>query len=241
MPALATRTVVIAAAVALSTAALAAYAGVPEVYGPSQPYVERVAIAATALSLMATPTYYFVQKWLNNRDERARASGSLYLELDDALDGLDERRHGNLTAVETGSRRIYFMNRQLNHDFYDSLISSGKITFVRPELQQPIQDTFQRIKDRNRALYKLRELQESGARESAAYAHYESLEEYEEYLIKKIPRVMSGLKKEYGIPGMDKLRRLDPPDGAGAGAANPWAPRRGGRSTAEWTVDNADT
>ena len=204
----------IAAAAALSTIAFAAYAGVPEVYESSQPYVERIAMAATALSLMATPTYYFVQKWLNNRDERERASGSLYLELDDALSGLDEKQHSDLITVETDNRRVYFMNRLLNHDFYDSLVSSGKITFVRPELQQPIQDTFQRIKDRNRTLYKLQELWESGVRRSMAYVHYESLEEYEEYLIKNIPMVMSELKKEYNIPGTDKLRRLDSPKAA---------------------------
>lgn len=204
----------IAAAAALSTIAFAAYAGVPEVYEPSQPYVERIAMAATALSLMATPTYYFVQKWLNNRDERERASGSLHLELDDALSGLDEKQHSDLITVETDNRRVYFMNRLLNHDFYDSLVSSGKITFVRPELQQPIQDTFQRIKDRNRTLYKLQELWESGVRRSMAYVHYESLEEYEEYLIKNIPMVMSELKKEYNIPGTDKLRRLDSPKAA---------------------------
>lgn len=115
------------------------------------------------------------------------------------------------------------------------------MAFARPELQRPMQDTYQRIKDRSRALCKLRELQESGARESAAYARCEGLEECKECLIKKIPRVMSGLEKECCVPGTGELRRLGPPDGAGAGAANPRAPRRRGRSTAEWTADNAGT
>lgn len=117
MPALAARTVVIAVAAALSTAGLAACAGVPKAYGPPQPYAEGAAIAAAALSLMATPACCFVQKWLSSRDEGARASGSPCLELDDALDGPDEGRHGDPTAVETGSRRAYFVNRLLSRDF----------------------------------------------------------------------------------------------------------------------------
>ena len=190
------------------------YVGIPEVYGHVGPYVERLTIAATALSLILAPVIYFLQKAHDRRDERGRASSSLYLELDDALNGLDERKHDDLLMVETKNRNVYFMNRLLNHGFYDSLISSGKITFIRPELHQPIQDTFQHIIGRNETLHKIRELQESGAQAESAHPHYESLEEYEEYLIDNIPNIMRELEKEYGIPSADKLRRLDSPSTA---------------------------
>lgn len=200
--------------VTVMAVALAAYVGIPEVYGPAGPYVERFAIAATALSLILAPGIYFLQKAYDRRDERSRASNSLYLELDDALNGPDEKNHDDLRRVRIKNRHIYFMNRLLNHGFYDSLISSGKITFVRPELQQPIQDTFQHIISRNEILYKIRELQESGAQADSAYPHYKSLAGYEEYLINNIPNLMHELKKEYGIPSVDKLRRLDSPNAA---------------------------
>ncbi len=44
------------------------------------------------------------------------------------------------------------MNRDLNHDFYDSLIFSGQINFLEPSLQQQVQDTFKRIKKHNEYL-----------------------------------------------------------------------------------------
>lgn len=210
MPTLSRRTTL---AVVVSLAAvLAAYVLIPEVYEQAQPYVERLAIVATALSLVATPVFYFLQKAHNNRDERSRASGSLYLELDDALNGLDERKYGDLRTVKVYNRSIYFMNRLLNHGFYDSLISSGKITFIRPRLQQPIQDIFQKIKQRNEILYKVRDLQDSGSQITSAYAHYESLAEYEEQLITTIPNIMRELEREYNIPSTAKLRRWDSPN-----------------------------
>ena len=50
---------------------------------------------------------------------------------------------------------VYFMNRMFNHDFYDSLAFSGKINFVKPELQQRVQDVFYHIKDHNSWLQKI--------------------------------------------------------------------------------------
>ena len=144
----------------------------------------------------------------------SRQFSASLLELDDALDGLDEKNHGDLREVEIENRHIYFMNRLLNHGFYDSLISSGKITFIRPELQQPIQDTFQCIIARNEMLYRIRELQESGAQAESAHHHYKSLARYEEYLINNIPSIMRELEKEYAIPSANKLRRLDSPSTA---------------------------
>ena len=40
-------------------------------------------------------------------------------------------------------------------DVYDSLISSGEINFLEHVIQQPIQDIFGRIKDRNRYINKI--------------------------------------------------------------------------------------
>ena len=109
--------------------------------------------------------------------------------------------------AETKNRNVYFMNRLLNHGFYDSLISSGKITLIGPELQRPVQDTFRHIIGRSEALHEIRELQEPGAQAESARPHYESLEGHGEHLIDSMPSIMRELEKEYGMPSADKLRR----------------------------------
>ena len=112
-------------------------------------YISKWASMFAIISFGLAPAWYFWTKHQNEQDERSKASKNLYIELDDALDGLNEDKHPDLKKVEINDSEFYFMNRALNHDFYDSLVFSGKITFLRPELLQPLQDTFQRIKDHN--------------------------------------------------------------------------------------------
>lgn len=49
----------------------------------------------------------------------------------------------------------------LNHDFYDSLVFSGRINFLPTPIQQQTQDIFQKIKDHNLFLKKIREIEYS--------------------------------------------------------------------------------
>ena len=158
----------------------------------------------TIISLAVAPVVYFAQKWHGGSSERKRASKNLFVELNDALDGLDETKHTDLKKVtlQDGSE-VYFMNRALNHDFYDSLISSGNINFLKPELQQPIQDIFQRIKDHNFFLRKVRDIEDyTNPNEdifSKTSRYYKILGDSEIILLEKIPKIKEKLKHEFKI------------------------------------------
>ena len=151
------------------------------------------------------PGIYFWKKWQDSRNERSRATKNLHTELDDALDGLNERKHtGDLKKVDLpNDREAYFMNRVFNYDFYDSLVFSGKINFLPPEIQQPVQDTFQKIKDHNRHLRKIREIEDDAGEEEdvskKTTRYYESLSKIEEELLSDIPKVKEKLEEEFKI------------------------------------------
>jgi len=158
----------------------------------------------TIVSLGIAPIAYFVQRWHSDKSERKRASKNLYVELNDALDGLDETKHPNLKKVILPDKtEVYFMNRALNHDFYDSLISSGKINFLNSELQQPLQDTFQRIKDHNFFIGKIRNIEDNARPNedisSKTSRYYKILSESETTLIDEIPQIQEKLKNEFKI------------------------------------------
>jgi len=158
----------------------------------------------TIISLVIAPFLYFVQKWHSESSERTRASENLFVELKDALDGLDETKHPDLKKVTLqDGREVYFMNRALNHDFYDSLISSGNINFLKPELQQPIQDIFQRIKDHNFFIRKIREIEDyTNPNEDISpktNRYYKILGDSEIILLKEIPKIQEKLKREFKI------------------------------------------
>ncbi len=158
----------------------------------------------TIISLAVAPVVYFVQKWYGGSSERKRASKNLFVELNDALDGLDETKHTDLKKVtlQDGSE-VYFINRALNHDFYDSLISSGNINFLKPELQQPIQDIFQRIKDHNFFLRKVRDIEDCANPNedisSKTSRYYKILGDSEIILLEEIPKIKEKLKHEFKI------------------------------------------
>lgn len=158
----------------------------------------------TIISLAVAPIVYFVQKWHKDSSERKRASKNLFVELNDALDGLDVKKHPDLKKVTlTDKTEAYFMNRALNHDFYDSLISSGKINFLKPELQQPIQDVFQRIKDHNAFLRKIREIEDKTEPaediSSKTDRYYKMLNDIETTLLDEIPQIKEKLKNEFKL------------------------------------------
>jgi len=165
------------------------------------------AAVGTLVALVVAPVKYFndVRIRENERrqkeeEERSRISRNLYGELHDASKGLDETKHEeDLKKLQmAGKEDVYFMNRFLNHDIYDSLINSGKINFLTYELQQEVQDIFTRIKKHNYYLTLTSEIQdrEKTITESA-YAYYELMGKYEKQLIKEIPDMMERLKKDF--------------------------------------------
>ncbi len=170
--------------------------------------VYRIAAIITILSVIISPSMYFLQrrdseKMISDKEEREkkRASSNICRELQNTLDGLDRSKHHDRAMhFETKSgENVFFMNRVLNHHFYDSLIFSGKINFLEPDLQQPIQDIFKVIKKHNEYL----ELTEKIRREKQelfpeeTYDYYIWMDEHEKGLLEHIPIVIEKLESKF--------------------------------------------
>ena len=90
------------------------------------------------------------------------------------------------------------MNRSLNHDFYDSLISSGKINYLEPRLQQPVQDIFKRIKMHNEFLdIVIHTTNQDNFVPKNTYKYYDWMDESEVILKKEIPIMLQNLKEHF--------------------------------------------
>ena len=163
----------------------------------------------TILSLVISPLVYFARQWHESRAERRRASQNIYLELLDTRDGLDTLKSRDLKMVRIhGGKEVYFMNRMFNHDFYDSLVSSGRINFVKPELQQRVQDVYHYIKDHNFCLQKIRDLEDmNGGRSADAVRYYRKLDKTDALLQDRIPRIMAEFKREYAARDRTRVRK----------------------------------
>lgn len=109
------------------------------------------------------PLAYFLKKKQSENGERTRASRNLYTELDNTLNALNEKEYpDSFKMVEfKDGKKYFFITRMLNHDFYDSLVFSGRINFLPTPIQQQTQDIFQKIKDHNLFLKKIREIEYS--------------------------------------------------------------------------------
>lgn len=120
---------------------------------------DRLAPFIASVTVALAPFVYFLKTKHNENSERTRASRNLYAELDNTLGALDEKSHpDNFKVVEfEDGKECYFMNRMLNHDFYDSLVFSGRINFLPTEIQQQTQDAFQLIKDHNSFIRSIRD------------------------------------------------------------------------------------
>lgn len=170
-------------------------------------YLSKWASAFAIISFGIAPSWYFWTKHQNEHDERSRASKNLYIELNDALDALDENKHKEDFKKVKIDNEIwaYFMNRGLNHDFYDSLVFSGKINFLPPKIQQEIQDVFQIIKDHNFHIRKIRDIEDNRYPNedisSKTNRYYKKLHESEEILLERIPKIKEKLKNEFKIDG----------------------------------------
>lgn len=101
--------------------------------------------------------------------------------------------------------KYYFVNRMLNHDFYDSLVFSGKINFLPTRIQQQTQDVFQLIKDHNSFIRNIRDIEDNvgSAKDisSKTKRYYEALHRAKVELLAErgIPSLKTKLKKEFKI------------------------------------------
>lgn len=163
-----------------------------------------LAALVTVFSLVATPSGYFAKVIYGEYRTRRRASTGIYLELADTLVSLDRDRFGNdvVSFVRADSgKRITYMNRTLNLDFYYSLVRSGNLGFVAPEIQQPIQDAFGKIKDHNGILDRISMIvsEQKTPFPREAYPLYERVSKIEEELLRDIPALLKKLERRFGI------------------------------------------
>lgn len=96
-----------------------------------------------------------------------------------------------------GKKELFFMNRTLNHDFYDSLVFSGKINFLRPELQQQVQNIFNQVKTHNKYLELVMKMNEEAAGNEIpeiSYKYYDWMDRNEVKLLNDIPLVLKKLE-----------------------------------------------
>ena len=99
------------------------------------------------------------------------------------------------------------MNRFFNHDFYDSLIFSGKINFLEPDLQQQIQNIFHMIRQHNEyleitqrvRLAKQKHFDDQTQLPKEVYFYYIGMNRYEKELTKSIPDMMKKLNSKFHI------------------------------------------
>ncbi len=163
-----------------------------------------VASWVTILSLAAAPPVYFIQRWHNHRSETKRASNNLCRELQDTFEGLNMEiyKQDSICFTIPNGQSFFYMNRTLNHDFYDSLVFSGKINFLQPELQQPIQNIFNQIKTHNEYIKLIREISERFPNKDLpeySYRYFEWLENNEIKLLKDIPSTITMLEKKFHL------------------------------------------
>ena len=155
-----------------------------------------LASIATLLSLTLVPLLYF----LNTIDERTRISKNLYGEMTDTLDTLkwrdDENLGQGIEVIVNGNEKLRFTNKFLNHDVYDSLVSSGKINILKHELQQQVQNIFKMIKYHNEYLSYTSDNSNRNAGMNLM-PYYSMIDEYEQDLLKQIPDMLEKLKREF--------------------------------------------
>ncbi len=172
--------------------------------------LDTIAYIATILSLILVPSLYFLDARRVKQDERTRASKNLYGELGNTQCELEWRENKEVSADEViilkvgtsdGVEKYVVTNKFLNHDVYDSLISSGRINFLRYELQQQVQNIFKMIKQHNQYLQSIRDItnQDLIEREKTKLLppYYKIAVSHEQDLLDQIPDIMKKLVKEF--------------------------------------------
>ena len=164
-------------------------------------FLGKWASVITIISIVASPSGYFWIRYQNKREEQDRASRNLYGELKDALDGLDDQKYSDNAVTITFAKDdpIFFMNREFNHDIYDSLVNSGKINFLTYAVQQGIQDTFRRLKQHNRYISLFMDMTNDQKDPKKHRMQLQWMESTERKLLKDIPQLMKKLEKDFNL------------------------------------------
>ena len=171
--------------------------------------VSRLASLGGAVTLAVLPIAFFAKRFRDGRNERSKVSSTLYRELQDTLNSLDADKYPNdaYSFKINNNRDVYFMNRFLNHDFYDSMVFSGKIVFLRSDMQQDIQNIFNQIKRHNEYLSLVDKINNDDADEDEednyiskkSHKYYIWMDEHEQILLKKIPKILKNLEDDFRI------------------------------------------
>ena len=171
-------------------------------FGHDIGYVIQFLPVVVVFSISASPIVYFWKKYDDEKRGRKRASENIYTELADTKNALDDP--DNHREAKFGEKTYFFANIMFNHDFYDSLIFSGKINFLPTALQQQTQDVFQKTKDHNLYIQKIRDFEDSFATEEQVWSklerYYKGLEACERDLVRDIPRIKEALSAEFKMP-----------------------------------------
>lgn len=169
---------------------------------------DAAALTAIFIAIMA-PAAYLLKSIMSERDERrkesrmkARVIDGMCYELQDTLDGLNRDKYKNeaLSFTIKGKKKVYFMNRHLNRDFYDSVLISGTFYLIEPKAYQKAQDVYTMVKYHNAYLDQSRSLARSESEEDLerAYILYEWLDKSERKMIKRIPELIRDLRGDLG-------------------------------------------
>ena len=163
--------------------------------------LSNIASLVTIMSLVITPIFFFVKRWYDKKSERKMISQNLYGELRDTLDAPNTKQYSDsfFTLTFPSGEEIQCMHRLLNHDVYDSLIYSGKINFLRHNLQQRIQDVFKNVKAHNEYIIKIGEILIRDKTSTQLYDCYKQMENIETKLLKIIPGAIEKLAKDTKI------------------------------------------
>lgn len=152
---------------------------------------------STMLFVIGAPVLYFMKMDEKERelkktskDKNRRSSHSLYLELENTLDTLGSKE----SVWESADKSYRFVNKFFNHDIYDGLVYSAKLSFLRTDLQQQAQGVFRQIKLHNQYLLNILNLQNTD--DDKLLQYYKILGVYETLLREDVPKLMIELKKE---------------------------------------------
>lgn len=151
---------------------------------------------------------YFYKSWRIKKQERQQASGSLYRELEDTRVALNRKMNLKDALDYRGNdgKTYYFMHRTLNHDFYDSLVFSGKINYLHPKIQQKVQDVFRTIKLHNKYIDLV--MYDDNPMSPKLHKYIVWMDKHEKLLLDEIPRLQEKIRKEFNLDPQKVLAAL---------------------------------
>lgn len=156
---------------------------------------------ATFFSVVVAPSWYFLKTKIREKSDNRMASANVRRELEDDLRSLDRSVfRDNAMSFSEGGITVYFMNRELNHDFYDSLKSSGLLNFLGRDAQQPIQSTYRKIKAHNAYLAEALSIarKKNNPYPKEAFHLFVWLDTIERDLKRDIPKIVEDLRERFG-------------------------------------------